>query len=290
MAVATQTAAAPSTATPLPTVNRAATATPTINPGEPPLITYLAPDRERIRAGESAVLTWETRGATAAALRANGTEQSVALAGSITLTPDVTTTYRLIARNSAGEDAIDVTIAVDPPEPESTPTATPAPATMTPEAGALPSDAAPVVPIQSATDPPTSTPTATMMPSATPTEPLAVIDTSTPTPILLATLTPTPHRTARRGRYVDTNAHSTGDADTNTDLDGGGSGSSRNRFASAGLQQSGCAGCAQRRSLGRSQCQRHDRFRDRSCDRSCGGDRHAAQRLWRHARWSWGRR
>ena len=194
MAFATQTAAAPSTATPLPTENRAATATPTVNAGEPPLITYLAPDRERIRGGESAVLTWETSRATTVALRANGTEQSVALAGSITLTPDVTTIYRLIARNSAGEDAIDVTIAVDPSEP--TPTATPVPATMTPEAGASPSDAEPVVPIQSATEPPTSTPTdtptATMMPSATPTESPIAIDTSTPTPILLATLTPTP--------------------------------------------------------------------------------------------------
>ncbi len=191
MAVATQTAAAPSTATPLPTVNRAATATPTINPGEPPLITYLAPDRERIQGGESVVLRWETAAPLPSHLEPMA-QSRVLRSPDTTLIPVVTTTYRLIARNGAGEDAIDVTIAVDPPKP--TPTATPVPATMIPEPGASASDAEPVVPIESATEPPTSTPTdtptATIMPSATPTEPPTVIHMSTPTPILLATLTP----------------------------------------------------------------------------------------------------
>ncbi|MCB0045321.1 MAG: hypothetical protein KDD92_07825 [Caldilineaceae bacterium] len=197
--VATETAAAHATAsaqptassTPSATTAAAVTTAPTVTPTPqgPPIITYLAPDRESIRAGEQVTLIWETQGATTVLLITNGNEQAVAASGSSTLAPNQTTTYQLVARNAAGEDRVNVTVNVEP--------------------GPVPTTPVPVETMVSPTMPPelddpgasgvVNTPTIivvnTPLPAATNTSP-AVIIVNTPTPLPTSAEPPAPAPTA----------------------------------------------------------------------------------------------
>ena len=173
-AVAQATSAVQPTATP--TDRPSATPTPETTPQEPPLITYLAPDRQRIIAGESVQLTWETIRATSVKLVADGSEQGLALNGTLVLTPGQTTTYWLHARNDAGEDRVDVTIAVDP-----------APSTGTADAAAT--DVTPTEDVAPPTNP-TASGGANAAPTST-SDPIAATPTWTSTPIVVAAPTAT---------------------------------------------------------------------------------------------------
>jgi len=226
IAAETLTAEAPTaTNTPIPTHTPTSThtptptSTPTETPVPPPLITVLNADREQITAGESVVLTWETSSADSVVLRKpDGSEQGVAISGSIMLSPTETTTYTLIARNKGGEDRIPITITVLPtdennPQPTATAPAGESPLetptmTATASGGESPPET-PTSTVQSAQST-NVTPAATVIvisaPPATstpepPADSVIVISappntpTPTPTDMPTATATPTPAET-----------------------------------------------------------------------------------------------
>jgi hypothetical protein len=87
--------------------------------GVPPQIRTLTAEPDAIRSGESSVLSWEISGAASAVLTPPGTAVD-ATKGEITVRPDATTTYTLLATNESGDSSATVTVGVDvrlsPPE------------------------------------------------------------------------------------------------------------------------------------------------------------------------------
>jgi hypothetical protein len=144
----------PPTDTPSPTPQPTPTSEPTSTP-EPtetplpiatPVIHHFTADRSTIKAGESAVLSWDLSDAEAAYLHYDGLEEGVVAPGSKTVSPGSTTTYTLVARNDGGETVSEITITVDAssPVPTSAPAPNLAPTAVPALAAAPPPDAAPV--------------------------------------------------------------------------------------------------------------------------------------------------
>jgi len=102
-------------------------------PPPPPVATptaLLTPPSATIQSGQSVTLTWATTNATSVTMNGN----AVAASGSQSYSPTVTTTYTLVASNSAGSvtDTTIVTVsAVTPPPSMPTATLTPPSATIT---------------------------------------------------------------------------------------------------------------------------------------------------------------
>lgn len=136
-------------------VVNAADATPTLTPpaDQLPVIAYFRADRYEIDAGEEALLSWDLSGAyNGAYLIVDGEEQGVVAPGVQTVSPAVTTVYRLVARNDAGEASQELTIVVNAP-PAETPAEQPTPVPPTPTATGAPEAAteAPTEPTPAAT-------------------------------------------------------------------------------------------------------------------------------------------
>ena len=160
------------THTPLPTVTSTATpiptATPTPLPDAPVIVTFTA-DSATVDPGAPVLLTWRVVEATAVTLQVNDGQQPVAAEGSLTVNPQQTTGYVLIARNGGGEARQELMVAVTAPT---------VPPTVTPTVTASPTA------VDTATPVPTPTASATPLPSATPSP------TFSPSPA--PSLTPTP--------------------------------------------------------------------------------------------------
>jgi hypothetical protein len=87
---------------------------PTPPPQGPlPVIHYFRAEPEVIAKGESATLSWDLDGASGGAYLYPGGEGGVVAPGQMTVTPEETTTYRLVARNAAGETEAEVTVTVE---------------------------------------------------------------------------------------------------------------------------------------------------------------------------------
>ncbi len=104
------------TDTPTPTFTPVPTSTPTAtpNPLRPIIFAFIA-DRYVISPGEAVTLRWDLMNAEAAYLRYNGSEEGVVAPGMKTVSPAVTTTYMLVARNAFGTTTAEITIAVREP-------------------------------------------------------------------------------------------------------------------------------------------------------------------------------
>lgn len=87
-----------------------------------PIINSFTPSSSTIAAGSSVTLTWSTTGATSATLT---NHSSVAVNGSATEYPAVTTTYSLTATDSTGSSHATVTVTVTPTTPIATLSLTP---------------------------------------------------------------------------------------------------------------------------------------------------------------------
>ena len=81
--------------------------------GDAPVISSLTAEPEEIEAGGSSVLSWVVSGATSLTLSPGGVD--VTGETSWEVSPEVTTTYTLLAENSAGEDSREVTVLVGAP-------------------------------------------------------------------------------------------------------------------------------------------------------------------------------
>ena len=160
------------TATPLPTV------TPTPLPGVPVIVTFAA-DRTTVDPGAPVLLTWRVTEAADVTLRMNDLAQPVAAEGSLTINPQQTTGYALIARNAGGEARQELTVNVVAPTvpPTVMPTNTPSP-TAVDTATPVPSPTASATPLPSVTPSPTASPSPT--PSLTPTPVVGPIVVVTP--------------------------------------------------------------------------------------------------------------
>ncbi|GAB4538462.1 MAG: hypothetical protein Kow0063_26310 [Anaerolineae bacterium] len=183
----------PPTATPMPTATFTSTpgTTPTHTPQptntteptntpRPPTIAYFNADRTTINAGESVMLSWDLSGAQAAYLRHEGNEEGVVAPGSKSVSPAVTTTYTLVARNDGGETIAEVTITVLPVTHTPLPTDMPLPPILP---TATQTVSPPAMPIS--TIPPTAVP-ASIAPPPTPT----LTQTSLPRPLAETSNTP----------------------------------------------------------------------------------------------------
>ena len=152
-----------------------------------PNIAWFTASAASIVVGDLTTLSWGLVGNADYAEIDNGIG-GVATPGSITVGPDTTTTYTLIAYCGANTQTAQVTITVVPPTP--IPTSTP-----TPTSTATPTSSLTSTPTRTSTPTPTSTatstptPTSTATPTSTPTS--TPTRTSTPTPTSTATSTPT---------------------------------------------------------------------------------------------------
>lgn len=192
LATATRTPSPTATFTPSPT----RTGTP--QSGPTPIISTFTADRSSILRGESVTLRWNLSEAAAAYLQYDGQEQGVVAPGDVTLSPNRTTMYTLLARHREGGEAIAtltvvVLDATATPRPTNTPipTATPIPTltpTITPTPFANQNEPSPIA--QAAT--PTPTASLTPTPPPTPTTTNTPRPTFTPTPTPTQTLIPTP--------------------------------------------------------------------------------------------------
>lgn len=80
--------------------------------GPLPVIRYFRAEPQEIAPGESARLLWDLEGASGGAYLSPGGEKGIVAPGQMTVTPEKTTTYQLLARNSAGETKAEVTVKV----------------------------------------------------------------------------------------------------------------------------------------------------------------------------------
>jgi uncharacterized protein YgiM (DUF1202 family) len=87
-----------------------------VPPGKP-VIYHFTADRYSITAGESATLSWDLANALEAHLYYDSIVQGVVAPGNKTVSPAVTTTYKLVAHNAAGDTTAYVTITVGPAGP-----------------------------------------------------------------------------------------------------------------------------------------------------------------------------
>ena len=92
------------------------TPVPTPLPGKP-VIYHFTADRYAITAGESVTLYWDLANAQEAHLYYDTVVEGVVAPGNKTVTPAVTTAYKLVAHNAAGDTTAFVTITVNPPGP-----------------------------------------------------------------------------------------------------------------------------------------------------------------------------
>jgi hypothetical protein len=86
--------------------------TPPPPQGPLPVIHYFRAEPETIAKGEAATLNWDLDGASGGAYLYPGGEGGIVAPGQMTVTPQETTTYRLVARNAAGETEATVTVTV----------------------------------------------------------------------------------------------------------------------------------------------------------------------------------
>ncbi len=154
--------------------------------GSLPVIEYFKADRVEIQQGEQVALGWSVTGASKGAyLVIDGQEEGVVSPDVKTVAPQETTTYRLIARNDAGESVQEITVNVSAPDataadatPTEAPAATEIPATPTTAAEETPTEEAaepttePTIAAPDATVPPVeeATPEATAEPVEEPTQ------------------------------------------------------------------------------------------------------------------------
>lgn len=110
----------PPTNTPVPPTNTPVPPTSTPAPAEPlPTIHYFNTTNTAIYAGQPITLTWDLDGADWVHLRITQTdgyvdEQPAVAPATMSFTPNVTTTYMLIAHNSAGEATAQISVDVAP--------------------------------------------------------------------------------------------------------------------------------------------------------------------------------
>jgi len=96
-------------------------------PDDPPVITRFEVLPNVISQGQSATIYWESIHSTIARLYPDG--QSIGATGSLVVSPNATTSYRLVANNAAGTVERNITLVVQPrPAP---PPAPPSPANLT---------------------------------------------------------------------------------------------------------------------------------------------------------------
>ena len=100
---------------------------PTPAPTDPPVIVAFNASPDQISYGGSSTLLWNVTGATAVQID-QGTG-SVALAGTQTVSPTLSSTYTITASNSAGvrNQSVTVTVTSTPSPPPTPPTPTPPP-------------------------------------------------------------------------------------------------------------------------------------------------------------------
>lgn len=98
-------------APPPPTATPAPASTDTPSPLKPVIYSFTA-DRYTIARGEEVTLRWDLEQAKVALLAYDGNEEGVVSPGQRVVSPDEDTTYRLIARNDAGDTVAELTIRV----------------------------------------------------------------------------------------------------------------------------------------------------------------------------------